>query len=52
MADGKEAVGLRANFCFSVSLDSCSESDSWWVLEDRGISQVIKTYASFTNIAF
>lgn len=34
MANKKEALGLRANFCFSLSLDSCSESDSWWGPED------------------
>lgn len=46
MADRKEGLGMRVNFCFSLSLDSCSKTDNWWGLEDtRRISQVTKTYA-------
>ena len=54
MANRQGGFDLRANFCFPVSLDSGSETDNWWGLEDtREISQVIiKTYTSFTDTAF
>lgn len=40
MATKKEVLGLRTNFCFSVSLDSGSETDNRWGLE--GIGRCLK----------